>query len=87
MDTRMRFMSIPYVTKSFEDSTLSRWPDNCDGYQKDLALMYGSLAKTQTLGCLYHLHHSVAREHGFKLSDTGAQLCWSKRRDHNALRD
>ncbi len=75
------------ATGVFEDSTLSRWPEKCDGYQKYLSLLYGAVAKRHTLGCLYHLHHSVAHEHGFKLSDTAAQLCWAKRRDQNALRD
>ena len=67
--------------------TLSRWPENCDGYKKYLAILYGRTGKTDTLGCLYHLHYSVSHEHGFNLSDAAAQLCWAKRRDNRALRD
>ena len=69
------------------DETLSRWPEDCDGYKKYLTILYVETAKTNTLGCLYHLHHSVSREHGFNLSDTAAQLCWFKRRDNSALQD
>ena len=68
-------------------AAISRWPTDCPGYRRELAIIFPGLHPAEHLQALYWVHRELGKTWRFQFPESCAQLCWHHRRESGVLDD